>query len=1109
MNSVSKSFFFVLLLFQASSLFALGGKIAGRISDQETGAPIIGANIIVESYWENNQVFELSVKQGAASDKDGYYFILDVRPGTYSVKAMMIGYKPMLIEQVRVNSDRTIRLDFLLESTVLELGTVEVTAHREVIKADVSGTQETILTERITEAPILRMDEFVNKVKGVDLVTDNDGNGLSIRGGSVRETDVRIDGISARDPRSGNSYLSLNSTSIEELQVLTGGFEAKYGGFKSGLVNVVTKEGRRDKYNLSLKVDMTSKSDYKFFGSNPWGNDSWMAKVYADTNFTYFDPSDSLYHVYCWEGVPDDELLPTGFPSELKGFKGWNNSREGRKNYQVIGLPANARLTPEQKRAIWLVQHPQYEFAQRPDVYIEGTLTGPVPGKGLPFIGNTIGKSTFLAAGKYENTQFAFPIGPRRSYTDYNGQIKLSSYLSPNTKMSMNGFYAKVETNTGNRPTGMGGALLDYSSKFNFMSSSQSSVEQLARILGSSNGFINMFNQSQMQYLDQRWFMGGMKLNHTLSSKAFFNLETQFTYQDSDINPYSADTSLASAWVEIDSALKIVRYPSIGTPYGSTNWSYDITDLFQMYGGLQQVDSSYSWTLSMKGDLTAQLGHNHQFETGFVFQYSYSFVYSGAWMQSEKLYAPGIPDTWQYYKIRPVELGAYIQDKLEFEGMIASAGLRLDYFNPQSKVYPLEFPLDEDYANFYNQVYQYLPGEWGSYERWEVFREMLDSPPGWDGKRAKAQLKLSPRLGVSFPVTTRSKLYFNYGHFYQKPNMSFLYNLGVATGAAILPSTDLEMGRTVAYEFGYEQQFLESLLFNVTLYYKDLKNEPLSRTFWDYYQEFTVSRYYPDAYADIRGIELRLERNYGRFLTFWANYEYMLKSWGQVGLKTVYENQVEAQDELRNADQDFLEPQPRANVNINFHTPSDWGIRMLGFKPLSKLYVNLLYDWRDGGKIVIQTDPLTGVQRKAEIVDFSNLDLRASKGFKVSNVNCELVLTVTNILNIKRFYINGMSTTQYNRYKESLCFPWESGEYKGNDKWGEYRPAGVEYDPLETLIDNDNPAYTAEEITQLNEEIMSRNEHRRETNAYIDQGWFTTPLFLNPRRVLIGLRINF
>jgi hypothetical protein len=235
----------------------------------------------------------------------------------------------------------------------------------------------------------------------------------------------------------------------------------------------------------------------------------------------------------------------------------------------------------------------------------------------------------------------------------------------------------------------------------------------------------------------------------------------------------------------------------------------------------------------------------------------------------------------------------------------------------------------------------------------------------------------------------------------------------------------------------------------------------------------------------------------------------MLKSWGQVGLAVVYENQVEAQDELRQADQNFLEPRPRANININFHTPPDWGVKLFGIKPFSRLYVNLLYDWRDEGKMVVQYDRLTGAQRKADVVDFSNLDLRASKGFKVSNVNCELVLTVTNLLNIKRLFIGGMSTTQYNRYKESLCFPWESGEHKGNDKWGEYRPADVEYDPLEALIDIDDPNYDPEEIAQLNAEIRNRNDRLRKTNAYIDQGWFTTPLFLNPRRILIGIRINF
>ena len=97
---------------------------------------------------------------------------------------------------------------------------------------------------------------------------------------------------------------------------------------------------------------------------------------------------------------------------------------------------------------------------------------------------------------------------------------------------------------------------------------------------------------------------------------------------------------------------------------------------------------------------------------------------------------------------RPLEIGAYIQDKLEFKGMIANVGLRADYFNPNKKGYRLEHPLDEDYADFYNLVYEYLPGEFGSWEKWVEFREMLDQPSGWPATETKAQLKLEDWFGA-------------------------------------------------------------------------------------------------------------------------------------------------------------------------------------------------------------------------------------------------------------------------------------------------------------------------------------------------------------------------
>jgi len=1060
-----------ILLFSFPALtFAQRGKITGQVYDAETGAPLPGANVIIENIWESGKSIQIENKQGAATDEDGFFVILNVTPGTYDVSASMIGYAKLVKQQVNVNIDLTSKIDFPLESSAIEGQAVEVVAERDVIRPDISGTQEIIKTQRIEETPVLRMDEFINKIKGVDLVASNEGQGLSIRGGSIRETDVRVDGISLRDPRSDNSYLSLNSTSVEELQVLTGGFEAKYGGIRSGLVNVVTKEGSREKYSVSLKIDYTPSNQYKYFGSNPWSSDSWMYRVFADTIAEHgWQDTTGMWHSFALEGVPTDTAyLPDGFPDEeaFRNFRGWNNQDIA--NGQNIGIVTNPRtgdgLTPEQRRDLWVIQHPSYAYADKPDMYLEGSITGPVPGSFLPLAGGFLERSTFLLAGKYEDSQLAFPVGPRNSYIDWNSQLKITTRLNSSSKLSINGMYANINTVTAGRPTTFGGALIDNSSRFNFLSSTETSVNQQAQLLAGSIGLVHMYNRSRLQYYDQRYMIGGMKYTHNLSSRSFLTLEGQFSFTDHQITPFNLDTSSTSAWVMLDSTHQVLNVPTMGSPNASTNFGYDITDFFALYGGLQQADTSHSWIANFKGDFTSQIGQHHQFEAGFDFRYNYLFVNSGTWAQAKKSWTP---DTWQYFTAQPIMLGAYIQDKLEFQGMVANIGLRMDYFNPQKNAYIVKHPLDTDYADLYNVDYQYLPGDFGSWEKWVEFRKMLDNPPGWPVKDYNGQLKVSPRLGVSFPITSNSKLFFNYGHFYQRPNVAFLYHIAVMPGATNVPSTDLTMARTVAYEFGYEQRFLRKFLLNISMYYKNIEDEPLNRTYVDYWEEMHVNKYYPDAFGDIRGIEARLEKNIGRFLTFWGNFEYMVSSHGSTGLMYVYANKLKANEQLRYSNVTTTEARPRAQGNINLHTPPKFGPGMFGMHPLSNIFLNFFVEWRDGGSQIINPQEPVSQQKEIGIVDYSNLDLRASKSARIGGLNIEFVLTVQNLLNQKRLAYWNMSSSQYDRYKTSLHLPFESGDQHGNDKLGTY--------------DKD----------------------------YIDTGWFTAPLFLNPRRVLLGFRVNF
>ena len=1031
---------FVMVLIPLT-LCAAGGKISGMIYDRGTNEPLVAANIMITEKWDNDAAVKLEHITGSFSDKDGYFVILNVAPGTYTLKVTMMGYANFTMEKVRVNMDRTIQLNFAMTQETLTMDAVTVVAEKEVIKADLASSLEIIGKDRIEDAPVMRMDEFISNMKGVELVSDRDGAGLSIRGGEVQETDIQIDGISSRDARSGNSYLSLNSSSIEELQVLTGGFEAKYGGIQSGLINVVTKEGSREKFDFSGRFHYTPAGQQRFFGENPWGEDGLIYRIFADTSESGF--------AYIGAGEDTAGIIPI----EFSGFDGWDNRREGTRNMDNIGLTPG-RMASEQKRQIWLVQHPTYDVAVRPDIFFEGTLTGPVP---------LTKNATFMLAGKLERSEFAYSLGPRDYYMDWNSHLKVTMRPSDKTKISMSGMYAHMASNTTSRPSTLGGGLQDYSSRFGYLSNSQQAVVQQAQIL---SNWSQMYNKSFLQNLDQYWFMGGVKVNHALTPASYFTVEAQVNYQDNNISPMSVDPTLESSWVEIDSTMQIINYPSIGTPYGSTNYAKDITDLFYIYGGLQAIDSSYTVSTTLKGNYTAQMGRYHEFEAGFNFNYTHSFVYSGTWYQSRQMFTPGVPDTWQYYTAKPIEAGIYVQDKLEFEGMIATIGLRGDYFNPQKDKFLLAHPIDQAYPDFYNLTYQYLPGSWGSYERWVEFREMLDTPPNWPVEKYRGEFKVSPRLGVSFPVTINSKMYFNYGHFYQRPNYTYLYNLAITGDKAILPTPELPMAKTVSYEFGYEQRFLGDYFANVVVYYKDMSNIPLPRTYINYWEEFQATKYESDGYADVRGVELRLEKSAGRFFTMWCNLDYMLKSWGQSGVKYIYENRVTAVDEERSANISTLTPLPKANIAISLHTPLTFGIPLGGIYPLGGWRINLNTKWADGGEAVIKTDPITGAQDKANIVDYSSTDLKAGKRIKIADHYIELGVTITNLFNQKRLYVGGMSTTQYNNYKESLKFSFEEGDEHGDDKWGEW------------------------------------------DKEHINTGWFEAPIFLNPRRVVVSLSVD-
>lgn len=201
------------------------GKIAGKVVGASTKEPMIGINVMV-----------VGTTLGAATDLEGSYFILNVPPGSYEVKATAIGYSPIVVSNVKVSVDLTTRINFELEAQTIDIGEVVVSAERPIVQKDLTSTTAKIDGEQISMLPIEDVGTIVNLQAGVV-----DGH---FRGGRSNEVKYMIDGVSVVDAFSGDFTIQAEINAIEEIQVLSGTFNAEYGEALSGVVNQITKMPR-------------------------------------------------------------------------------------------------------------------------------------------------------------------------------------------------------------------------------------------------------------------------------------------------------------------------------------------------------------------------------------------------------------------------------------------------------------------------------------------------------------------------------------------------------------------------------------------------------------------------------------------------------------------------------------------------------------------------------------------------------------------------------------------------------------------------------------------------------------------------------------------------
>lgn len=410
-------FFLVALL--TADLAAQSGKVSGRVTDKVTNEALPFVNVIIEG-----------TTQGAATDLDGYYNILNVAPGTYTIKASAIGYNSQSVSGVRVSIDLTSKIDFVLSETSLTLkDEVVVVATKPLVTKDLTASTAIVGADDIAALPVTEFQEVLGLKAGVV--------GNSVRGGRSGEVVYAIDGVPVTDVYDGGTVVDVNANSIQELQFVSGAFNAEYGKALSGYVNIATKDGKNtfegnvttyfgDYYSDRTDIfraidDFDPLSIHNFEGSLSGPIIPNSLYFYGNFRYVYFggwlngkrvfNPWDittnlgasvPLENRYDIQKTGDGEIVPMNWNQKVYG--------QGKLTYRVI---PEIKLT--YNYMIDDVEYRDYDhsFAYNPDGDFKKFRTGHTNILGMT---HTLGSSTFYQL----NLSYFFKRFRQYVYEDYN-----------------------------------------------------------------------------------------------------------------------------------------------------------------------------------------------------------------------------------------------------------------------------------------------------------------------------------------------------------------------------------------------------------------------------------------------------------------------------------------------------------------------------------------------------------------------------------------------------------------------------------------------------------------------------------------------------------------
>ena len=411
-------------------------------------------------------------------------------------------------------------------------------------------------------------------------------------------------------------------------------------------------------------------------------------------------------------------------------------------------------------------------------------------------------------------------------------------------------------------------------------------------------------------------------------------------------------------------------------------------------------------TTTIKSEFVSQVTLNHKLSTGLELK---DYDLTNFWPPDRYGYA-------EYYTVRPREISVYLSDKMEYPGAIVNAGIRMEYFMPNS-----EYPGDEtdptwtsdDYDDWngdgVDEQYQGWKDAAGLYEHslLETDKRGIVIRPIKDPHKAENKLVFAPRLGISHPITDKAMLYFNYGRYYQRPALQYMfrnitYNMGGGFPIVGYPNLDPEL--TTSYEVGVRYQLTTLSMIEAKGFYKDIfgltDTRPIYWTVSDWY-----TTYYNRDYGNVRGFELILLRRPPGLFFGELNYTYSV-----------------AKGKSSSVGQGYI-TEWSGNIVPTFESYLEWDQRHTFNANVNLSYKNFLATMAANfGSGTRYTRPEQGrivVENTETYPWYMTSNMRVSYKLKLGKYNANLFLYITNLFDLQRFrQVNDLNW--YHQYQQLL-----------------------------------------------------------------------------------------